>query len=128
MGERHETYFNVYGPLQFVRGDICADAGGRCSPSGGTSIRFTNPVKIKDALKQLRFDPPLPQPLHAYDEEYVSEFVYVSQELAPETKYTVRLEGDLLDAYGNHFSGAAHASYCAPAHTNPLHTSRSMVI
>ncbi|MFT3928283.1 MAG: alpha-2-macroglobulin family protein [Myxococcales bacterium] len=105
MGEAFETSFRVYGPLQFAPGDLCADSGGRCSPSGGTTIRFTNPVKIKDALKQLRFDPPLPEPLSAYDEDYVSEYVYVSQELAPLTKYTVKLEGDLVDAYGNHFSG-----------------------
>lgn len=105
MGEKVETRFTVYGPLQFARGDLCADSHGRCSPAGGTTIRFTNPVRIKDALKQLRFDPPLPEPLRAYDEEYESEYVYLSQELAPETKYTVRLEGDLVDAYGNHFSG-----------------------
>ncbi len=105
MEDAYQTEFAVYGPLQFARGDLCADSGGRCSPSGGTTIRFTNPVKIKDALGALRFDPPLPRPLRAYDGDYSSEFVYVAQELAPDTKYTVRLEGDLVDAYGNHFSG-----------------------
>jgi uncharacterized protein YfaS (alpha-2-macroglobulin family) len=99
------TSFEVYGPLGLAAGDPCGQAG-RCSPGGGASIRFTNPVSVKDALKHLRFEPALRQPLRAYDEDYVSEYVYISQELAPETEYKVRVVGDLVDAFGNHFTGA----------------------
>lgn len=105
MPEAFRATFSVYGPLKLSSTNACAHQEGTCSPHGGALIRFSNPVQINDVYARLRFDPPLPEPLRPLESGYVTEAVYLGAQLAPMTRYTVRIEGELKDVFGNSFTG-----------------------
>ncbi|MET0283789.1 MAG: alpha-2-macroglobulin family protein [Polyangiales bacterium] len=82
----------VYSPLRVLPNPPCSDED--CVPM----LRFSNPVKTKDAFARLVFDPPVPK--YQHNEDYVTDQLYFGEELAPGTTYTVRVEGPLKDVYG----------------------------
>jgi uncharacterized protein YfaS (alpha-2-macroglobulin family) len=82
----------VYSPLRVLPNPPCQDE--QCVPM----LRFSNPVKTRDAYARLVFDPPVPT--YHRNEDYVTDQLYFGEELAPGTTYTVRVEGPLQDVYG----------------------------
>lgn len=108
MGAAFKMSFETYGPLGFESSALCPSEG--CSPSGVT-LRFTNPVNVKDALKQLVFSPEVPVREGELDADYTTEYLHVWRNFSPNTEYTVRLTGNLRDAFGNTFSGARSLTF-----------------
>lgn len=88
----------LYGPLRLVQSASCS--GNDCVPR----IVFSNPVHTREAYAALRFEPPLAVPL-ARDYDYESEELYFGSELAPDSTYRVRVEGELKDVYGTKLEG-----------------------
>jgi len=101
MGKPYQLEFHTFGPLRLISTDACAESGGRCSPSGGGTLQFTNPVHVSEVRKALRFEPALRRPLSLSEGDYTSEYVYLGAELAPSTHYKVHIEGEIKDVFGN---------------------------
>jgi uncharacterized protein YfaS (alpha-2-macroglobulin family) len=90
--------FQVYGPLRLLTTPACS--GEDCYPR----LVFSNPVANGAARARLRFEPALPRPLESQG-DWSTDELYFGDELAPNTTYRVRVEGELRDVYGNTLEG-----------------------
>jgi uncharacterized protein YfaS (alpha-2-macroglobulin family) len=96
----------VYSALRVLPNPPCDDE--QCVPM----LRFSNPVRTKDAYARLVFEPPI-APL-ARNDDYVTDQLYFGEELAPGSTYTVRVEGPLKDVYGTQLTGERSAVVRTP--------------
>ncbi|MDB4975108.1 MAG: hypothetical protein JWN48_3449 [Myxococcaceae bacterium] len=99
--------FAIYGPLRVLPNPACT--GADCVPK----LSFSNPVSIRAARARLRFEPALVRPL-ASEEDYTTDELYFGDELAPNTTYKVRVEGELRDVFGNLLEGERVATVRTP--------------
>ncbi len=97
----------VYGPLRVLPGRACHDED--CVPM----LSFSNPVRMKDAIERLVFEPALPKPLQN-DADYVTDQIYFGAELAPDTTYKVTVKGPLKDVYGTQITNQRSATVHTP--------------
>ncbi|MCL5036500.1 MAG: Ig-like domain-containing protein [Chloroflexi bacterium] len=71
-------------------------------PEDSFYLDFTNPVKLKDLVKNIKFDPPVDLSRYRDNEDDDSnDELYLSVDLAPEKKYTLTISPELKDILGN---------------------------
>ena len=117
LPQDHEGSFKVFGPLRLLATPACG--GEDCVPR----VVFSNPVSTRAALARLRFEPPLPTPI-VDDSDYRTDTLYLGDQLAPDTTYRVRVEGELRDIHGNKLTGGREVRVRTP----PLAASARLLV
>lgn len=96
--EKSELFkFDTFRKFAFEKLDVAE----KHNPSDPLPFRFSNPVRYKDFVQKIRFEPFVHIPDY-YDEWYQSNSkLWLSLSLQPETEYTVWIDPDLEDEFGN---------------------------
>lgn len=99
------TTFRTYGAFALESDDVCpydrVDDG--CNPDGWHAIRFTNPVRLRDARRLITFSRAVPMPDLGEDETY-STFS-LGRGLHAKTTYRVTFGAGLRDTFGQRYTG-----------------------
>ncbi|MBI5502973.1 MAG: Ig-like domain-containing protein [Deltaproteobacteria bacterium] len=112
MGEPWTLSYETYGDFRFETASCYTTPYGGCSPTGGFHLEFTNPVKWGDAVAHLKITPAVELPEQPeWAEADQSATVWLGVELQPETTYTVELDAELRDIFGQTLVGPREGSF-----------------
>ncbi|MBI2895624.1 MAG: Ig-like domain-containing protein [Deltaproteobacteria bacterium] len=105
MGAEWTTSFETYGRFDLDSTDPCewTKVPDGCNPDGSAYLRFTNPVKMRDARRAISVSPSLTTPDHGDDE--TSPGFHLGGQLRPRTTYRVTIRPDLVDTFGQRYRG-----------------------
>jgi len=105
MGQPWSTHFRTYGRFALETEDVCPydrrDDG--CNPDGWHALRFTNPVRLRDARRAITFSPAIPMPDLGEDDTF-STFS-LGRGLQAKTTYRVTISPELRDTFGQRYQG-----------------------
>src|SRR6185503_15033485 len=97
--------FRTYGRFALESNDPCpydrVDDG--CNPDGWHAIRFTNPVRLRDARRAVTLSPVVPMPDLGEDDTF--ETFSLGRGLHAKTTYRVTIAADLRDTFGQRYQG-----------------------
>ncbi|MBI5490596.1 MAG: Ig-like domain-containing protein [Deltaproteobacteria bacterium] len=117
MGEPWTLAYETYGDFRFETASCYSTPYGGCSPTGGFHLEFSNPVKWRDAVAHLKVTPAVELPDEPeWAEGEQSSTVWLGLELQPETTYTVELDGELRDIFGQTLVGNREGSFKVGSH------------
>ncbi len=81
------------------------------SPSEPLKFQFSNGVNYKDFVQKVHFDPEIAIPDHYSEWDYGGETLWLNLPLHPETEYSVKIDEDLVDQYGNKLGKEARLKF-----------------
>ncbi|MFP4081408.1 MAG: Ig-like domain-containing protein [Candidatus Aminicenantes bacterium] len=70
-------------------------------PSRPLRLHFSNPVKYKDFIGKIHFEPSVEIPDYYFHRDYASSTLWLTLPLEPETDYSMVIESGLKDKFGN---------------------------
>ncbi len=74
-------------------------------------FHFSNPVFYKEFVKKLHFQPSVSIPDYYLEWEQANAILRLSLPLQPETEYSVKIDPDLRDEFGNELGEEAHLRF-----------------
>jgi len=89
--------FTTYNEFRFE--GLLGDTG-KLAPETPLEFRFSNPVRISDLVRHLRFTPDVKIPQHYAEYTYYDAHIFLSLPLSPVTRYTARIDKSLADVFG----------------------------
>ncbi|MBI5470866.1 MAG: Ig-like domain-containing protein, partial [Ignavibacteriae bacterium] len=88
--------FDTYRDFAFVRVDNPTNR----RPGDGLTFNFTTPVRFRDLVNNLSFDPPVKPPENYEEYEWSAAELTLYLQLKAETKYTCTIKKELQDIFG----------------------------
>lgn len=102
--------FATYGPLQVSAS--CYPGQRRCQAGGSPQLSFTNPVKFGSLKRALSVTPEVPLRWESWQrDEADTSYVGLPARLAPGSKITLKLSGDLSDRHGQKLGAPFEATF-----------------
>lgn len=108
--KRYRLPFPTYGPLQFKTLQADRDGQGAVRPENSVSILFNNPIVPKKAAQFIQISPK-PAGWEPPSGAYPERRLFLRGDLAPRTRYTVRLLPGLPDEYGTKLAQGQELSF-----------------
>ncbi|MFW6131287.1 MAG: Ig-like domain-containing protein [Candidatus Aminicenantaceae bacterium] len=98
------------------------------NPDDTFKLHFSNPVIYKELVKHIHFSPEIKIPEYYLNREYSRSTLYLSLPFEPETKYSVHIDPELTDKFGNklnkkiniHFSTTSYEPYVTMSTRNGI--------
>jgi len=97
MGKSHLFKFETYRKFKFEKLDVEE----KHNPYSPLPFHFTNPVTYSDFVNKIRFEPSIAIPDYYLSWDQPNSILWMSVPLEPETKYTLWIDPDLEDEFGN---------------------------